>query len=279
MSIIQKMLLTLLLIALAPAFVVGSIFYFNTESSLQQRELDKLTAIATIQQSRVEVLIDQNKEILGRLNNRLSTRQAMDHYNRTQNGGDKAALQQFATDTQASVKGFKAVSVLSPAGEVVASSRSAMVGKNYASEAFFARGKVEDDVTSNFFLGADGQPGLYLVGPLKLDGRLVGVSVVEWDASGLIAAAKDYTGLGETGEIVLVKRDATATRNTSRRCDLTRRPRCAGLCRCPGPMWWRREGFDRGGQRVHEPHRLPRPAGVCRYPVYPGSWLGAGRKN
>jgi signal transduction histidine kinase len=207
MSIIQKMLLTLLLIALAPAFVVGSIFYFNTESSLQQRQLDKLTAIATIQQSRVEVLIDQNKEILGRLNNRLSTRQAMDHYNRTQNGGDKAALQQFATDTQASVKGFKAVSVLSPAGEVVASSRSAMVGKNYASEAFFARGKVENDVTSNFFLGADGQLGLYLVGPLKLDGRLVGVSVVEWDASGLIAAAKDYTGLGETGEIVLVKRD------------------------------------------------------------------------
>lgn len=207
MSLIQKMLLTLLSIALLPSFVVGSIFFFNTQSSLRQQELDKLTAIATIQQSRIEVLIEQNKEILGRLNNRLATRQAIDHYDRTRSSLDKAALQQFATDTQASVKGFKAVSVLSPTGEMVASSRPAMVGKNYAGEAFFAQGRTQDDVTGNFFLEETGQLGLYLVGPLKLNGRLVGVSVVEWDTSSLLAATKDHTGLGETGEIILVKRN------------------------------------------------------------------------
>jgi signal transduction histidine kinase len=208
MSIIQKMLLTLLLIALLPAFAVGGIFFFNTQSSLHQRELDQLSAIATIQQRRVEVLIQQNGEILSRINNRLATRQAIDRYNRTQSRADKAQLQQFVTDTQASVKGFEAMSVLSPAGEVVASSRAEAVGKNYAGQPFFAQGRVQDDVTSNFFLEQDGRPGLYLVGPLKLDDRLVGITVIEWDTSPLVAAAKDYTGLGETGEIMLVKRDA-----------------------------------------------------------------------
>jgi hypothetical protein len=95
MSIIQKMLLTLLLIALLPAFAVGGIFFFNTQSSLHQRELDQLSAIATIQQRRVEVLIQQNGEILSRINNRLATRQAIDRYNRTQSRADKAQLQQF----------------------------------------------------------------------------------------------------------------------------------------------------------------------------------------
>jgi len=207
MPIIQKMLLTLMSIGLLPVFLAGSVFYISAQTSLRDRALNQLMAVATIQEGRIEDLITHNQELLDSFTSRLTLRQALDRYNRLHGNTDKALMQRIITETQAGVTSFKVVSVLNPAGEVVASTRASMIGQNFSGQAFFAQGKVRDDTTSNFFRTESGNPGLYLVGPLKLNGQLAGVAVIEWDASGLLATTKDHTGLGTTGEIALAKRD------------------------------------------------------------------------
>lgn len=205
--IIQKMVLILLAIALLPVFLVGTVFYLNSETTLQQQVLNQLEAIATTQQARTESLIMQNHEILESFTTRRPFLVRLDRYNRLHSKDDLAVIQQSITDTRAGLRSLKAITVLNPAGEVVASTRTEDIGENYAHEPYFKQGQAANDVTSNIFRDENGSPVAHLVGPMRLEGKLAGVAVIESDANSLLASTRDYTGLGETGETILVKRD------------------------------------------------------------------------
>jgi signal transduction histidine kinase len=208
MPLIQKMLLTILSIALVPAFLVGSIFFTSSRASLRDRESDQLTAIATLQENRIDELMARNTELLTGFENRQTPRTTLERYGRTHVAADKAALQQIVTDTRTGTKSFREVTMLDPNGIVVASTREDTVGTSCADKAYFATAKLRNDISDFFFREPNGEPGLYLVGPLMLNGALVGEVVIEWDTNNLLAATNDYTGLGDTGEINLVRHTA-----------------------------------------------------------------------
>lgn len=204
MPIIQKMILILLGVTLLPIFLIGGIFYLSSQSSLRHQVLGQLAAIATIQQSRMENLIAQNDELLKSFTSRLPLRIELDRYNRLRTSDDKTLLQQSLTDTQAQVGSFKAISVINTDGEVVASTDSGTIGKSYANQTLFNLGRQQN--TSNLLRDEQGSPAVYLTGPLQLSGRLIGVAVIKSDSNNLLSFTKDYTGLGDTGETMLIKR-------------------------------------------------------------------------
>ena len=207
MPIIQKMVFTLLLVSLLPVFSAGSIFYFSSKASLKHQVQSQLEAIATIQRDRTENLIAQNDQLLGSFTSRQSLVKLIDRYDYFHSKADLALIQQALAETKSGVKSFKAITVLSPAGDVLASTRTADIGKNYVNEQYFEQGQMRGDVTSSFFRDENGNPTVYLAGPLSLDSQPIGVVVIESDAQNLMASTKDYTGLGQTGETILVKRD------------------------------------------------------------------------
>ncbi len=208
MAIIQKMLLILLAITLLPIMIIGSIFYLSVQSSQRQQILSHIETIATIQQSRVEALITQNRATLDAFTNNLPLEIVLTRYDRMHDNPDALLLQQSVLQTQTLTKGFTAVSLMDPTGKVVASSRANTVGQSYASPALFQQGLRGDDVTSNVFRDAQGKAAIDFVGPLKLADNVLGVVVIEYDASSLWAVSKDETGLGSTGEIMLTEKDA-----------------------------------------------------------------------
>ncbi len=208
MPILQKMLLTVLAIALLPVLLVGGVFYLNSQSMLQRQVFNHLSSTASIQQDRVNNLIKQNNERLESFTSRLQMRISLERYNRLATAADQAFIQQIIAEAQTHAPTFKTISVLNPEGQVIASSRPTTVGKAYGSRSLVTTGLKGQDVTSNPFVGADNMLMIYLVGPLKLNNKLVGVAVIESDASDLLAITKDHAGLGETGETILVQRDS-----------------------------------------------------------------------
>jgi signal transduction histidine kinase len=211
MQLIQKMILTLLSIALIPVFLVSLLFYLHTSSSLRERELSRLEAIASIQQSRIEHLTAQNQALMTNYTARTALRANLDRYNQFGRAADRDLLQQSVTTLQVGDATMRTVSILNASGKVVASTDAASVGRDEAGADYFARGREGVDVTSTISRNRDGSMSLYLTGPFILGNRLIGVAVIESDMSEFLDLARSYTGLGATGETLVVRREANGS--------------------------------------------------------------------
>lgn len=209
MLIIQKMVLTLLAIALLPIFLVAALFYYNTWTYLQSRELDLVGAIASVQKGRVETILSQNQSRLTSYTSRAGLRTTLDQYNH-QTGKEAAAtqavLQTSVTSLLAGDPALRSVTLLDPNGRVVASTDIGSIGKPYLRANYVKVGRTRNDSTSYIVKNAQGELSLYMVGPLPQGSSLAGMAVLETDLRSLEKVATDDSGLGRTGEVMLVKR-------------------------------------------------------------------------
>jgi PAS domain S-box-containing protein len=207
MSIIQKLLLIFLGLALLPVLLIGGIFYLEAERTTELQAREKIEYIAAIQYNRTIDVITQNRERLSAYISRLQLRNTVDRYNKQKRPQDLVLLDQVVRDAREGIKSFKDISIADPDGRILASTRPGVVGNNISGEDYFQIGKVRQDVSSTIVRLFNGEIRLYLVGPLTLDEKVVGVAVIESDMSDLFANIGDYTGLGETGETNLARKE------------------------------------------------------------------------
>jgi signal transduction histidine kinase len=207
MKLTEKSILLMLAVALTPLIVTGAIFYVQLRNTLATEVFSRLESIATIQQSRVEALHQYNLERLQNFTNRLQLRVTLDQYNRSPKVQDQAFIQRVLTESQQGLPAFRAITVLNPSGQVVASTHSDIVNTKRADWPIFQDGLVDNKVNEPFISPA-GELRLYLAGPLKYGNRVVGVVVIESSGDDLLALTSDYTGLGRTGETLLARRRA-----------------------------------------------------------------------
>jgi len=204
----SKLLLALLSVAIVP-ICVGCIFsYYNSRSFLTNSIVNHLKSVSSLQHARVNAIIARNLERLSLVSSRTQLRMSLA---RVQDGGtlqDQQKLNRILTDALASVNDFLEITVYSPAGVVVASTDPARVGKEHFDPRFLDRCRREKTV-DYFFLDQNGMQGLYLSGPLFLDKKLVGVIVIESRVNSILALVQDYSGLGRTGETLIVRRNGS----------------------------------------------------------------------
>lgn len=109
-------------------------------------------------------------------------------------------------DVRDSISDFKDLSILTLDGKVVASTDISNIGTDHSDEESFIRGQREN-CAALFFLGENQELRVYLAGPLYIENRLLGVIEIDSRADNIVSSVRDYSGLGETGETVLAKRD------------------------------------------------------------------------
>ena len=112
----QKMVLTLLMVGILPVFMAGGVFLLNFQASLHQQVEGQLDAIATIQQGRTDNLIEHNQEILASVTSQLPLSAVIKRYISSRSSSDLTLIQKSLAATQAGVKSFQAISILSPQG-------------------------------------------------------------------------------------------------------------------------------------------------------------------
>jgi hypothetical protein len=209
MSLIQKIILWFLCLTLIPVLVVGGLIYAGFSKSINKKVVEQLEYVATIQEHRTEDAIQQNQERLEGLTSRYLFPITLDRYNHLHQPEDRNLLNASINNVKNQITSFKYISILNPSGTVVASTLPSEINHSYSETDYFSVGVQHNDVTSYFFTDNQGALRIHLVGPLKLQNKLVGVVVIDSDVENVLANINDYTGLGQTGETALAKQDSS----------------------------------------------------------------------
>ncbi len=206
MKITAKLTLSFLVMALVSLLVAGILSYSITEKALTRQVLNQLQSVAAIQQNRVKAIMGQNLERLLLVSSRTQLRLTLASFLENPKSEYQDKMNRILVDARGAISDFKDISVLTLAGEVAASTDPAKIGRQYPDVKFFVRGRTDNNVDI-FYLDEDNNIRLHLSGPLYLEKKLLGVVAIEADVDNIVSLVKDYSGLGETGETILTRRD------------------------------------------------------------------------
>jgi PAS domain S-box-containing protein len=206
MKIRKKLLASILLVAIVPLIIITLSYYLFLKRIIINQVVDHLESVATIQEQRVNDIIDRNLERMDLVSSKTQLRISMGEYLRKPNSEDQQKMNKILHDARASISDFRHISVISAEGEVVASTDGKTIGKNYAGEKYFIDG-LKRKTFDNFFLDINGNLRVRLSGPIFLDHDFLGVVVIDSKMDGINQLTRDYTGLGESGETIIARRD------------------------------------------------------------------------
>ena len=104
---------------------------------------------------------------------------------------------------------FYEISVLNDSGIIVLSTNEKIVGESRADYEYFLEGKENVSINDGYYFEPEKKEFLLISAPVSIisEGDLLGVLVVEADISTIFEIAGDWIGLGETGEILVARRD------------------------------------------------------------------------
>jgi len=198
----QKLVIILLLIALLPAAGVSVIAYTAIRSETQSTTRTQLQSVAVRQEQKINVLLREKLEEVSKFTNQLNVRSQLATYLET---GDATTQQQLNTlllEKRIEFPDIQQIYLTRSTGEVIAATLPDLIGQQQAESAgMIVRRDARDEVNK-----------LYITLPITLNRQDVAMATVMFRMDDLTAVVQDYTGLGETGETMVVSRnDPSAT--------------------------------------------------------------------
>lgn len=190
----------LLVIALVAVGVAG---YLNMNASLQIKVRDHLQALAAIQEQRVADRFLRNIERINLLASRTALRARLANFLANNDPDDREVIRTILDDALQSVVGFEMLLVARPDGMVVSSTDARWYGESIATTNFFQAGTQQPQGHA-IWRTDSGRELNAISAPLIEKGEFIGVMVLFADFSIFGHLLRDYTGLGETGETLLV---------------------------------------------------------------------------
>lgn len=205
MKISQKLITLFLLSALTPVISVGIFAYVISRNALESRIETEITNVANRQADTISSLVRDYYQELTIFNNRQQVRTDVSIYNASHRTADQQTLSTYLAEARLDNRSMRRIHILNSDGTVIGSSDPVFIGRSYKDTEVFAVGRKADN-TSITFIDVNGEPGVYLTGPLILHGQQIGTTVIEYQVAGLQAVLKDYSDLGTTGETFLVRK-------------------------------------------------------------------------
>lgn len=198
MSIVKKLTIAFLLLGLIPLIFVSTQFYLNAKDNFEKKALKDIEGISQRQQNRLALRLRQNEERLEFVKSRSSI------LNNLRNPKELHFALMAAKETN---EHFKEISVLDSKGQVIESTNQRLIGDDLSDKEFFTNG-IYKNSPSQIIKESNGDIYGYLSGPIKESEKTTAVLVIKTDNDTIFSFIQDYSGLGETGEIILVKENS-----------------------------------------------------------------------
>ncbi|MEW6488040.1 MAG: HAMP domain-containing protein, partial [Thermodesulfobacteriota bacterium] len=197
----------LLLGILIPVLGVSALAYFVSKTALTRQTHHHLQSVSAVQQARVSHLIQQNQERVRLVSSRTQLRRSVRTYLHGGAPDEAVRIRQILADAAGSLPVLEGAQVLTLDGaSLLGSSAGAeLTGEELSRE--LARLGQAGEVTGRFQLESSGLRE-FLAGPLVLEGETLAVLLIAKSAGDYLELVGDTAGLGETGEILLLQRDA-----------------------------------------------------------------------
>lgn len=168
----------------------------------------QLKSLATTQKKLLESTFLTNLERLVLMTSNQPLKLNLARYNQTQAEEPLQKINEILQEDLHRMASLQSISLLNLQGQVFASTDAALVGSDYFQEDFFIQGKAQPQA-DYFFLDESKQLKLRFSGPLLLQGKLLGVLLMEADAKNLMDLMNAADLLGESCEMVLVQKNET----------------------------------------------------------------------
>ncbi|MCE8425458.1 MAG: GAF domain-containing protein [Candidatus Methanoperedens sp.] len=200
LNISQKLIISSILISVLPYAIISYINYSAEEKAFEQKIFDDLAALAEAKNTHITTVVNFRIEQVNEV--------ATSNFLQEINSKNIENLDFNLHRVKNGIPEFFEISALDMNGTVIASTEKILINKSLADEEFFKKGKegLFLDMIKNY-----NNTTAYLIShPLtnRISGKFMGVIAVRVQPRFIYDVTHDYTGLGETGETLLVqKRD------------------------------------------------------------------------
>lgn len=205
MSLQYRFLSLFLLIALVPLIFAGLFSYQKVKEALIKETINKLVAVADVQEKRVNEALDRYLDYAKLIASRTQLRSSFKEYEETKN---PEAIVKIITEAKNAVPAIRMINIADEHEMTVASTDKTRIDKPLNS--FWWEEHPKPAVSYHLHeVFKDDSNVLYvrLHGPLNLEGERIGLLEIEFSADLFMEVTEDYTGLGKTGEVVLAKKN------------------------------------------------------------------------
>lgn len=204
MDLRTKFVFSLVAVALASMLALGMLAYRSAEGPLTSRTLRQLNSLAEAKERQLAAVFTGWEESVALVASRTQLRRSLRALDEPGDPIDRERIRTILTDALASSGAIRSLAVYDAAGRLVAA-----VGGTAPARAEDTGGAAGDGVT---FLGLEPMgaraAGARFAAPLLLEGTRVGSLRATLGSEALLDITGDYTGLGMTGEALIVTRDA-----------------------------------------------------------------------
>lgn len=206
MKISHKLLIVLLVISLVPLMAASILSYILLRDNIRNNVNGELEAVATVQYTRLQDIVGRNTERIDNVAGRLLLSQSLFNYVNNRDTQSQAAMNAEVADVASRITAFKKINILDMSGIIVASTDPTLIGENESNAAFF-ESSASGEHSIELIQGENNALMQQLSGPVLLNGSQIGVLYIESTADELINMVSDYSGLGSTGETLVVVKD------------------------------------------------------------------------
>lgn len=207
LSIRSKIVISIVVMVLVASASISVLALYSSKKSIDDQIASHLISVAALQKNRVETFLRHSRERVELVASRTQLRLSLKAYFEQPNEDQVTKMTLILEDAKKSIPDFATISVTDLDGKIVASTDRTRNGR---SEVYGDMVTLIQDGLQILSPQSDaeiaGNLSLHLHGPLILDGKIMGLVMVDANASGLFQIAADYAGLGESGETILAER-------------------------------------------------------------------------
>jgi PAS domain S-box-containing protein len=206
MKIKKLLIIILVLMSISPMILSYFIISAQSKVLLYDNSISKLNDIAILQHKLISQLLSSKKESVNLIASRTQLRLLVQRIQTTYSSESKKQLLKILEDAKNSVSNIDNLSIISIEKNVIVTTDIEVTPQH---QDIFIYSKNNRDDLSNveIFQGNDGRLIIGFLENLYIQGKLIGYISVEFSSQELLAIISDYTGLGQTGEVVLAGKD------------------------------------------------------------------------
>lgn len=208
MKISTKIFSTLLFSALPLLLLSGIIFYASEKKTLQRQISNHLLSVASLQHARLDSIIRQNNERLQLVSSRTQLRISLKKYLEGDNRDrQREQMIHILEDAKSSIKSFRNIHIFSLEDNLIASTEGMDGAATLPVDTRVLDRAKSENTADHLYLNPNGKLLVLLAGPLLLGGNLLGTLLIESEVENIISSISNYTGLGDTGEIIVARKN------------------------------------------------------------------------
>lgn len=206
MSIRKKLSLLLLVVGLVPTLVVSFVAYIIISNELTDRTVDQLASTAIKQEQKINGLLQTKQEEVVKLSNRFDLQSALGSYLSNKDDANRQAINSILLKKKVEVPDIQAIYLADLEGGIIGTTNGSDPSIRLAPEDY-ERNNGTETVTYVKEDERDGIIKLYITTKVSVNKQDAGYLNMIFRIDDIIAAIQDYTGLGATGETVVVSKN------------------------------------------------------------------------